>query len=61
MRDTVKKKILGFLKKNPVSEFNKTSEPSAIAYETYIKSNQLTSFSYFNRVFNEVSMSYRKN
>lgn len=49
-----KEKILKFLKTNKISKFEKLSEPSAIAYETFLKKNKnfKISFSYFNRIYN---------
>lgn len=51
-----KKIIIDFLKNNSIKNFNELSEPSAIAYETFSKTNNGISFKYFNRIFNEINI-----
>lgn len=48
-----KEKILEFFKTNKISRFEKLSEPSAIAYETFLKKNKdfKVSFAYFNIIY----------
>jgi len=54
MKVTVKGEIEEFLKKNPIKSFTKSAEPTAVAYETYLKTGKKTTYSYFNRIFNQV-------
>lgn len=58
MKHTQKDLIIGFFQFNLIEDFNKFSEPSAIAYETYIKNNPKVSFSYFNRIFNQLNLEH---
>lgn len=51
-----KKLIISFLLKEGIKKFLKKSEPSAIAYEMYIKNNPKVSYGYFTTVFNDVQI-----
>ena len=50
---TKKESILSFLKNFDYSHFEKMSEPSPIAYETYLKSGgEKVVYWYFNKIYN---------
>lgn len=43
--------IVSFLSKRKIHQFEKAMEPSAVAFESFLKTGQNVSFSYFERIY----------
>ncbi len=59
MKISKKQSILNFLTVEKVLEFEEAAEPSAIAYEAYLKKNEKVVFHYFERVYNKLKLEHK--